>query len=152
MEVPNPIAHQAVLIEEQFNLQPEITCFHKCFSDQKVPFVPLALAQSPCSDDGDGGGQVPIYIPTIPRMIDALLCQVEWREKHSENFPSRISRPRAYVGNFIRYLHLEDPRQSEKLLPALADSNRCRMEARLAKFKRKPTVTLESISNQNLPK
>ena len=146
VEVPNPIPHQAVLIEDHFNLQPEIWRFHRCFTEQKVPFVPLVLAQSP-SDDG-----LPIFVPTISRMLDGLLCQIKCRENNRENFTQQTNRPSMHVDNLIRYLHLEHPEQSRKVLPTLTQSHQNEMNARFARLRRNAKITSRDLVSSILPR
>ncbi|MCJ1428403.1 hypothetical protein MMC29_006313 [Sticta canariensis] len=52
------------------------------------------------------------YIPTTPRMLDALLDQVRYRVAHAEDFDGqRGNRPGYRLNNYVRHLHLEKPRQ-----------------------------------------
>jgi hypothetical protein len=95
----------------------------------------------------------PIYIPSIPRMLDALLDQARYRDGHPEKI-SYLSghRPRYHLSNFTRYLHLEKPTQRERVLPELAERNREAMEVILNKFKRQPLLTLASLQAEELKK
>jgi hypothetical protein len=111
-----------------------------------VKVLPPTLAQS-------ADIKYPIYIPTIPRILDALLDQARYRVTYAENFPGKLgNRPKYHLQTFVRYLHLEKPQQRERLLPELAERNRGEMEEIINKFKRKPLVTLASLQHKELDK
>ena len=150
IEVPNPHAWNFVLMEERFDLHPSwaqaasISYTTKITNGVKI--LPPTLAQSPDM-------KYPIYIPTIPRMLDALLDQARYRVTHAENFPGKQgNRPRYHLGNLVRYLHLEKSQQRKRVLPELAERNRGDMETIINKFKRKPLLTLASLKNMELNK
>jgi hypothetical protein len=93
----------------------------------------------------------PIYIPNIPRIIDALLDQARYRVAYAEIFPEKGgNRPKYHLRNLVRYLHLEKPQQRGKMLSELAERNRREMEVIINTFKRKPLVTLASLQSQEL--
>jgi hypothetical protein len=95
---------------------------------------------------------VPIFIPSIPRICDALLDQLRYRKTHAENFPKVLgNRPSYYLTNFIRYLYLERPSQQKLLLPLLADRNRGEMELMVNKFMRKPTYAESKMKRRTNP-
>jgi len=150
VEVPETHAWNVVLMEERFDLH--ITwanadsISYTTRTANGVKILPTIRSQS-------ADIKYPIYIPTIPRMLDAQLDQARYRVTHPEDFPDLgTNRPRYHLRNFIRYLHLENPTQREKVLPELAERNRGEMEALLDKFQRKPLVTLASFSAQELEK
>jgi hypothetical protein len=95
----------------------------------------------------------PIYIPTIPRMPDALLDQARHRVIYAERFPGKLGNsPKYHLQNFVRYLHLEKLQQREKMLPELAECNQGEMEVIINKFTRKPLVMLTSLQNKEFDK
>jgi hypothetical protein len=121
IEVPDPHAWNVVLMEERFDLHPSwaqavsISYITRITNDVKVLLPTLAKSIDM---------KHPIYIPTIPRILDALLDQARYRVIYAENFPGKLgNRPSYHLRNFVRYLHLEKPQQRE------ADINH---------FKRKP--------------
>jgi hypothetical protein len=117
---------------------------HNKDSRWPIKVLPPILAQSTDM-------KYPIYIPTIPRMLDALLDQARYRVIYAENFPEEPEklgyRVEYHLRNFVRYLHLEKLQQREKMLPELAERNRGEMEALMNNFKRKPLLTLASLQN-----
>lgn len=148
IEVLDPIAWNVNLMEERFDLHPSWaqapSIGYTTRKSNGVMILPPTLAQS-------AEVKYPIYIPTIPRILDALLDQARYRVTHAESFPEKLGyRPQHHLRNFVRYLHLEKPQQRERLLPELAERNRGEMEAVINKFKRKPLVTLASLQQQEL--
>lgn len=145
IEVLEPHSWNVVLMEEYFDLHPSwaqaASIGYTTRIANGVQILPPARAQS-------ADVKYPVYIPTIPRMLDALLYQAHFRATHAEDFPGRVGRrPQYHLRNFVRYLHLEKPQQREKLLPKLAERNRGEMEAAINKFTRKPLLTLASLEN-----
>ena len=150
VQVPETHAWNVVLMEERFDLHPSwanaASISFTTRTANGVKIVPTIRSQSSDMD-------YPIYIPSIPRMLDALLDQSHYRVTHPEDYPSVVeNRPRYHLGNFIRYLHLEKVVQREKVLPELAERNRGEMEVLLDKFKRKPLVTLASLQAEKVKK
>jgi len=87
--------------------------------------------------------KIPVYIPSIPRFVDALLDQYRYCQDHPgiyNNTRVHYSLALYNLTNLIRYLHLEKPHQREKLIPELAERNRADMVMRLNKYKRKPNM------------
>jgi hypothetical protein len=83
-----------------------------------------------------------IFVPSIPKMCDALLSQIERRKvtMHLDNRRRKPSILPAYnVYNLIRYLYLEWPSHRELLLPLLGERSQAAMEQRLDKYVRKPS-------------
>ncbi|KAI9777281.1 MAG: hypothetical protein M1816_004817 [Peltula sp. TS41687] len=98
----------------------------------------------------------PILIPTIPRLLDALLDQILAEEPFVEDDGTRklISKRRLsgyHVSNLIRYLRLARPDQREKIVLAVAARNRAYLTFRLDRYVPKPTVRTveECIAAQN---
>jgi hypothetical protein len=146
IRVPDPNAWNVVLMEERFDLHPSwaqaVSIGHTIRIAEGVKVLPPILAQSTDTN-------YPIYIPTIPRILDALLNQARYRVIYAENFTGMLgNRPQYHLRNFVRYLHLEKPQQRERVLPELAERNRGNMEAAMNKFKRKPLVTLTSLQKE----
>jgi len=111
-----------------------------------VKTLPPILAQS-------NDTKCPISIPTISRMLDALLDQACYRVIFAENFLGKLgNRPKYHLQNFVRYLHLEKPQQRERVLPELAERDRGEVEAIINTVKRKPLVTLASLQNKEFGK
>jgi len=143
LEVPETHAWNWVLMEERFDLHlswanaDSISFTTRTANGVKI--LPTIRTQS-------ADKKHPIYIPSIPRMLDAMLGQARYRVTHPENFPELgTNRPRYHLQNFIRYLHLEKPTQRGKVLPELAERNRGELEVLLDKFQRKPLATLASL-------
>ena len=150
IEVLDAHAWNVVLMEERFDLHPSwaqaVSISYTMRIADGVKVLPPTLAQS-------ADMKYPIYIPTIPRMLDALLDQARYRVTYAENFPGKLgNRPEYHLRNFVRYLHLEKLQQRERLLPELAERNLGEMEAIMNKFKRKPLVTLASLQHKELDK
>lgn len=148
--VPDPVAWNVILMEERFDLDPSwaqaVPIGYTTRINEGVMILPPTLAQS-------ADVKYPIYIPTIPRILDALLDQARYRVTYAENFPrNQGNRPEYHIRNFVRYLHLEKPQQRERLLRGLAERNRGYMEASINKFKRKPLLTLASFQQLELKK
>ena len=149
VEVPDPHAWNVVLMEERFDLHPSWAQADSIgYTTKKangVRILPPVRAQS-------ADMKYPVYVPSLPRMFDALLDQARYRVTHAENFPGggRLgNRPRYHLQNFVRYLHLEKAQQRERLLPELAERNRGEMGLIMDNFKRKPLVTLASLQDVN---
>lgn len=152
VEVPDPHAWNVVLMEERFDLRPSWAQADSigyttriANGVQNLPPVRAQSADMP---------KYPVYVPSIPRMLDALLDQARYRTTHAaaENFSSSSSeqggnRPRYHLQNCVRYLHLEKAHQRERVLLELAERNRGEMELIMDKFKRKPVVTLASLQD-----
>lgn len=86
---------------------------------------------------------VSFFVPSIPKICDAVLDQLRYRTTHAENFQGkRGNRPAYHLHNFTRYLYLERLSQRELLLPLLAKRNQAVMEQRINAFERKPTLAM----------
>ena len=56
----------------------------------------------------------PVFIPTIPQVLDVLMDQVRHQVVNTVNFnESGDHRPDAHLKCFLRYLHFEKPQQRE---------------------------------------
>lgn len=96
---------------------------------------------------------VPIIVPLIPKICDAVLDQLRYRNTHAEDYQWKTGNSLAYhLRNFVRYLYLERQSQRELLLPLLAERNRMEMEQIIMAFKRNPTLamTKESIRTSSI--
>lgn len=105
IEVPDPNAWDVVLMEERFHLSllwaQAVPVSYATRITDGVKVLPPILAQSTDM-------KYPISIPTIPRMLDALLDQARCRVIYAENFPGKLgNRPKYHLQDFVRYLHLE---------------------------------------------
>lgn len=90
---------------------------------------------------------VRFFVPSIPRICDAILDQLRYRTTHAENYDGRMgNRPFYHLHNFIRYLYLERLSQRNLLLPLLAERNKAEMERRINAFKRKPTTAVDKAT------
>ena len=150
IEVLDTYPWNVVLMEERFDLHPSWaqadSISYTTRISKGVMVLPPTLAQS-------ADMMYPIYIPTIPRILDALLDQARYRITYAENFPDKLgNRPSYHLSKLVCYLHLEKPEQQKRLLPELAERNRGAMEAIINKFKRKPLVTLASFQQMELGK
>ena len=129
-EVPHICAWNTVLVESTFYP----------YTDRKATFPRLLC------DSGTGPGtrftpkdpdqsppirphRTPVYIPAIPRYIDACLSAF--------GLPSRRPAIRSFdISYLIRYLFLERDVQREKLLPKLRGQRREMMRDTLDRYKR----------------
>jgi hypothetical protein len=91
-----------------------------------------------------------VYIPTISRYLDALLAQCRWLEEN-EVYASGIYGPAADINYLIRYLFLEIPSQSRKILPLLESESRSRMEEILSRYKRRYKPRFRVLSGKGEP-
>jgi hypothetical protein len=132
-EVPHICAWNPVLVESKFYPFPDRKqTFPMLLSDEGTRFTPKNPDQSPPPIRTH---RTPVYIPTIPRYIDALLSR----------HPLLASLPDAprYEGHssmeisyLIRYLFLENEAQREKLLATLAGQRKDVMMYILDRYKR----------------
>ncbi|KAI9759872.1 MAG: hypothetical protein M1840_003074 [Geoglossum simile] len=76
----------------------------------------------------------PVYIPTIPCLLNALLDQQRYRLANREKYKG-ISTivPSCQLRRITDRLHLVEPQQREILFAELADENRAGMEVELGK-------------------
>ncbi|KAL3689378.1 hypothetical protein R1sor_015687 [Riccia sorocarpa] len=126
VEVPAPMGLIINLVEDRFDLIPGgRSISYETVLARGLPIVPNKLALS-------AEFKVPVYIPSIPPFIDALLDKI----RHPKTMGGSL--PPYHLSNFIRYLHLEKPSQRQKLIPELAKRNREDMVIKLNKYKRKP--------------
>ena len=83
IEVLDPHAWNIVLMEERFDLHLSwaqvVSISYATRLADGVKVLPPTLAQST-------NIKYPIYIPTIPRILDALLDQARYRSTYAENF------------------------------------------------------------------
>ena len=130
------------LAEERFATVPETACMtFAAQTKQGTRILPQKLSSA---------RDVPIFVPSIPKICDAILDQLRYRTMHPENFQSKQgNRPAYHLGNFVRYLYLERQPQRELLLPLLAERNRAKMEQIVGAFKRKPTF---AMTKENMKK
>jgi hypothetical protein len=129
------LAWNANLMEERFATTIE-TAYITVTSEIEKGFQIIPKIRSSVKD-------VPIFIPSIPKICDALLDQLRYCVTLAENFHGDSGNdPSYFLTKFIRYLYLERPSQRNLLLPLLADRNRGEMELRINKFKRKPTYRI----------
>jgi hypothetical protein len=143
-EVPHICAWNPVLVESTFYPFPDRKQpFQMLLSDEGTRFTPKNPDQSPPPIRTH---RTPVYIPTIPRYIDALLSR----------HPLLASLPDAprYAGHssmeisyLIRYLFLENEAQRDKLLPAFAGQRKDVMTYILDRYKR--TVKKNIILRRN---
>jgi hypothetical protein len=112
VEVPNTVPLQEFiiyLIEDRFN--------SNRMGKAKVGFVPHFLAQTPKD------GALPIYIPPISRMVEALIRQLLcWPDANVRYWD--FDTPAISLEYFIKRLYLYEPEQSAKLMPTLSEDTR----------------------------
>lgn len=129
----------------------DIFAWNECIAEERFATIPetayLAYGERTKSGTqifppawGSAKG-LPVFIPSIPKMCDAILDQLRYRVTHAEELHKGSgNRPAYHLRNFVRYLHLEKPSQRRLLLSLLAERNRPEMELRITGFKRKPTL------------
>lgn len=139
VEVPDLIARNTVLIEDHFDPGPKSRTYtRQALTEKGLSWLPPQLIQTDKQ-------KTPIFVPSIPRIIDACLDQARYRMVHPEIFGLSSNRPVYHLRNFTRYLFLECEKQQAKLLQELQKHNQADMKVHIARFKRKPLVTLSSI-------
>lgn len=132
-------AWNATLMEERFATVPETAWLTLSAHTERGSRV-MPILRSSARD-------VPLFVPSIPRVCDALLDQLRYRTTHAENFRGkRGNRPAYHLQNFIRYLYLERLSQRKLLLPLLAERNQTEMEQMINSSKRKPTLAMVKAS------
>ncbi|KAF8337704.1 hypothetical protein F5887DRAFT_1285016 [Amanita rubescens] len=138
-----------VLLESDLHPGPEISA-HKppLLTIPNGRFLPNTHSQS-----ASRGSQSKVYIPTISRYLDALLAQSRWLEENVDRGLCLYG-PSVDVSYLIRYLFLEMPSQSRKILPLL--ESKSRMEDVLDRYKRtyKPRYRIkfkEDASGKKVP-
>ena len=109
IEVPETHAWNWVLMEEHFDLHlsraDAVSISFTTRTTNGYKIVPTIRSRR-------ADIKYPIYISSIPRMLDALLDQVRYRVTRPEYIPNRVGNlPRYHLRNFIRYLHLEISRK-----------------------------------------
>ncbi|KAI9773524.1 MAG: hypothetical protein M1839_002060 [Geoglossum umbratile] len=144
VEIPDVFAWNNNLMEDRFDpaAADVISTTYSSRLADGYQLLPRTLAQSPES-------KYPVYVPSIPRFVDALIDQVRYRQTHNEtyNYKSMLHTLSAYhLTNLIRYIHLEKPHQRGKLIPELAERNRADMETRMNKYKRKPLLKMSDFA------
>ncbi|KAJ8586078.1 hypothetical protein M405DRAFT_772092 [Rhizopogon salebrosus TDB-379] len=133
-EVPHVCAWNAVLVESRF--YPQVDPTHHTppwlLSDTGARFLPKTPDQTPPPLRPQ---RTRVYIPTIPRYIDACLGKVHASPNDPDN--------RHLVGDalrdvfyLIRYLHLETENQRAKLLSMLSELGEKIMRYHLDRYKR----------------
>ena len=140
--VKDVYAWNANLVEERFATVPETACITCSTQSQSgTMIVPKILSSS---------RGVPVFVPSIPKMCNALLDQLAYLTNRKEDFSWKGARPEYNLRNFIRYLYFERQSQLEVLLPQLAERNRTEMERRAKAFKRKPTLAMVKESMREI--
>jgi hypothetical protein len=124
-EVPHICAWNAVLIESTFYPFPDRnTAFPRLLCDSSTGpgtrFTPKNPDQSPPPIRPH---RTPVYIPTIPRYIDACLSRHPLLA-HLPDAPRFLGESALDISYLIRYLFLEHGAQREKLLPKLHGQRR----------------------------
>lgn len=139
VEVPDLNVRNSVLIEDHFNPGPESRTYtRQALTDKGLSCLPPQSIQT-------GKHRTRIFVPSISRIIDACLDEVRYRIVHPETFGLSTNRPVYHLRNFIRYLFLEHEKQQGKLLRELQQHNQAGMKFHIARFNRKPLVTLSSL-------
>jgi hypothetical protein len=127
VEVPNAVPLQEsliCLIEDRFNMEQPLRVHHARMREAKPGFVPHFLAQTPKD------GALPIYIPSISRMVEALIRQLLcWPDANVRYWT--FDTPAISLEYFIKYLYLYKPEQSAKLIPALSEDTRDWMQQKI---------------------
>ncbi|KAK2813882.1 hypothetical protein FQN50_000283 [Emmonsiellopsis sp. PD_5] len=138
-QVPNVDCSDYVLIEEEFDPGHDHPLTKPALEARGTRIVPKCLAQRENTS--------PIFVPTITRMIEALLDQDRYRHEHARELDVLTNRPGDHISNFVSALYLERPHQQAKLLPHISDHNLSSMEAKLAGFKRRrSSMVLERLT------
>lgn len=92
-------ARNSVLLESDFKPSPEFaTRIPRLLTYPDIIFLPHIRCQSASRDP-----QTKVYIPTIPRYMDALLAQIRWLEENVGS-PRSVYRPMSDIRLLIRYL------------------------------------------------
>ncbi|KAF8814814.1 hypothetical protein BYT27DRAFT_7238728 [Phlegmacium glaucopus] len=131
-EVLNP-----VLLESDMHPSPEIvTRKPRLLTTPDTRFLPHVRCQSTARQP-----QTKVYIPTIPRYLDALLAQIRWLQENGYS-SLKIYGPREDVGFLVRYLFLEMPSQRKKLLPLLKSESVIELVKILDRYKRTSKLRL----------
>ncbi|ODH45859.1 hypothetical protein GX48_08058 [Paracoccidioides brasiliensis] len=108
IQVPNVVTRwDCVLMEELFDPRLDHPITKTALEARSNRIIPERLAQR--------NNKSPIFIPTIPQMIDALLDQDRYRHDHvrDSNFNILASQPAEHIMGFVRSLYLEHPAQQE---------------------------------------
>ncbi|PGH21444.1 hypothetical protein AJ80_03235 [Polytolypa hystricis UAMH7299] len=136
--VPNVVAWNFSLVQESLDPGPSVSgsITRSRLEARGTRVVPKVLAQSENTST--------IYIPTILRMLEALLDQDRQHGMHTQA-PPRSNRVSGHISSLIRALFLEQSHQRDKLLPYISDRNHTSLEARLAGFKRRRMSVLEGL-------
>lgn len=138
IEIPDTHAWNVVLKEDRFDLHPS---WAKAGSISYSTRIADGVMVLPPIRSQSADMKYPIEIPTIPRMLDALLDQARYRATHSEEFSLMSgNRPLYHLQASVRYLQLDKPQQQERVFSELAERNREMMEGIANKFKRKPPL------------
>ncbi|KIM83532.1 hypothetical protein PILCRDRAFT_819160 [Piloderma croceum F 1598] len=121
-EVPHIYAWNPVLVESSFHPCPDRTTHYRpeLLSDTGTRFIPKNPDQSPPPIRPH---RTPVYIPTIPRYIDACLSRHP-QLCHLPDAPRFSGNASMDISYLIRYLFLEIDAQRAKLLPTLADERK----------------------------
>ena len=144
-EVPHICAWNPVLVESKFYPFPvRKQPFPMLLSDEGTRFTPENPDQSPPPLRTH---RTPVYVPTIPRYIDALLSRHPLLASLSDA-PRYAGHSSMEISYLIRYLFLENDAQREKLLPMLAGRRKDVMMYILDRYKRtvKKNITLRRNS------
>ncbi|OJD19562.1 hypothetical protein AJ78_00419 [Emergomyces pasteurianus Ep9510] len=158
VQVPNVVVSwDCVLMEEHFDPEIGYPLTKTALEARNTRILPRHLAQRE--------NKSPLFVPTIPRMIDALLDQDRYRhdqardrgfnninnsknndENNNDDNILLANRPAEHITSFVKCLYLERPEQQAKLLPHISAHNLSTMEARLARFRRRPTIVLDNLA------
>jgi hypothetical protein len=130
-EVPHICSWNAVLAESRFYHPPppRVRAHHVLPNPGVVP-VPRTPDQTPPPGRPN---RTPIFIPTIPRYINACLVRIIRGDSIPYDFPISTN-SRIEVSYLIQYLFLEMDDQRAKLLPMLPEEHRGRMEHLLGRY------------------
>ncbi|KAI9826018.1 MAG: hypothetical protein M1826_006816 [Phylliscum demangeonii] len=127
VEVPDFMAWNVVLVEDEFDpVGPDADSIsYHSRQAAGIRILHWVLSQTAVR-------RRPIYVPSIPVFIDALLDQQRYRLAHPENYPDRRGTlPSYHLSNFIRYLFLESGHRRDRILSKLAPRNLLDMETRM---------------------
>jgi hypothetical protein len=132
MRVPDIQAQNPYLVDERFATVPSTQALTRdARLASQVRLLPWVLSSSKGA---------PIYVPSVPKLCDAISDQYSYRTTDPENKrPRSGDRPKYHLQNLIRYLYLELPSQRETLLPLLAERNKAEMDKLITNYKRKPS-------------
>jgi hypothetical protein len=139
-EVPHICSWNAVLAESRFyHPPPPRVPAHHVLPNPSVVCMPRTPDQTPPPGRPK---RTPIFIPTIPRYINACLVRIIRGGSIPYDFPISTN-SRIEVSYLIQYLFLEMDGQRAKLLPMLPEEHRGRMEQILDRYIRTVKADLQ---------